>query len=47
MPDQLEAPREWEAAHVHGCKLDPDHDGACLSDTPHQFGPDGCRYCGS
>lgn len=32
-------------AHVHGCKLPPDHKGACLSDTPHRFGPDRCVHC--
>lgn len=31
--------------HVHGCKLDPGHPGGCLSDRPHQFGPDGCQHC--
>lgn len=31
--------------HVHGCQLDPDHRGGCLSPTPHQFGPAGCEHC--
>lgn len=32
-------------AHAHGCRLPPDHDGGCVTDTPHQFGPDGCEHC--
>lgn len=36
--------RRQFVAHVHGCKLPPDHKDACLSDTPHQFGGH-CEHC--
>lgn len=39
------APISIDRPHVHGCRLDPAHRGACLSDTPHQFGPDSCQHC--